>query len=54
VLDLVVGNRYARKVRNPANGIGVNGHAKALAFNRNAGPRLYQRWKGEPTAGTGV
>ena len=54
VLDLVVGNRYARKVRNPANGIGVNGHAKALAFNRNTGPRLYQRWKGEPTAGTGV
>ena len=33
VLDLIIGNRYARKVRNPADGIGVNGHAKAMAFN---------------------
>ena len=29
VLDLVVGDRYASKMRNPADGIGVNGHAKA-------------------------
>lgn len=45
VLDLIIGNRYARKVRNPADGIGVNGHAKALAFNRNAG-RGYTRGGG--------
>jgi hypothetical protein len=45
VLDLVVGDRYARKMRNPADSIGVNGHAKALAFNPNAG-RAYTRGGG--------
>jgi len=45
VLNLVVGDRYAREMRDPADPIGVNGHAKALAFNRNAG-RGYTRGGG--------
>ena len=35
VLDLVIGNRYARQVRDAADGIGVYGHAKSPTFNRN-------------------
>jgi len=60
VLDLVIGNRYARQMRDAADRIGVYGHAKAqpsietLAFNRNARPSLYQRRRNEPTAGTGI
>jgi hypothetical protein len=54
VLDLVIGNRYARQVRDAADGIGVYGHAKSPTFNRNTRPSLYQRRSNEPTAGTGV
>jgi hypothetical protein len=60
VLDLVIGNRYARQMRDAADGIGVYGHAKAqpsietLAVNRTARPSLYQRWRNEPTAGTDI
>jgi hypothetical protein len=32
VLDLVIGNRYARQVRDAADGIGVYGHAKSPTF----------------------
>jgi hypothetical protein len=58
VLDLVIGNRYARQVRDAADGIGVYGHSKSPTFNRNnslqsnARPSLYQRRRNEPTAGT--
>jgi hypothetical protein len=32
MLDLIISNRDARQMRNAADGIGVDGHAKALAF----------------------